>query len=180
MALFKGKGVPNEQVQAMQKQGMESGQIVSTLQNEGYPSKDVFSAMTQADMPQQNPGSPIPPPPGQAPVPQENQITNEELVEAIIDEKWNELVKDINKIIDWKNETESKFVEMQEQFKNLKEQFDKLHQAIIGKIGEYDKNILTVGAEVKAMEKVFSKVLPVFTEKVSELKDITDRLAQKD
>ena len=69
---------------------------------------------------------------------------------------------------------------MQEQFKNLKEQFDKLHQAIIGKIGEYDKNILTVGAEVKAMEKVFSKVLPVFTEKVSELKDITDRLAQKD
>jgi predicted site-specific integrase-resolvase len=100
----------------------------------------------------------------------------EETVEAIIDEKWNELVKDITTIIEWKNQAQNTIIGMEQQFRDLKEQFDKLHQALIAKIGEYDKNILDVGAEVKAMEKVFSKVLPVFTENVAELSEITKRM----
>lgn len=100
----------------------------------------------------------------------------EELVESIIEEKWDELVKDINKIVDWKNEAEARISSLQQEFSTLKDDFDKLHQAVIGKIGEYDKNILMVGAEVKAMEKVFSKVLPVFTEKVNELADVADSM----
>jgi len=107
------------------------------------------------------------------------QANTEELVEAIIDEKWNDLVKDINKIIDWKNETETKIISLEQKFTMLKDQFDKLHQAIIGKIGEYDRHILDVGAEVRAMEKVFSKVLPVFTENVRELSRITDEMKGK-
>jgi len=57
----------------------------------------------------------------------------------------------------------------------MKDQFDELHKAVIGKIGEYDKNILNVGAEVKAMEKVFSNVLPVFVNNVKQLNDITKK-----
>lgn len=100
--------------------------------------------------------------------------TNEELIEAIIDEKWNELVKDINKIIEWKNSTETRVSAMEQQMKDLQSSFDKLHQAVVGKIGEYDKHILDVGAEIQAMEKVFAKVLPVFTQNVSELTRVTD------
>jgi len=55
----------------------------------------------------------------------------------------------------------------------MQQSFDKLHQAIIGKIAEYDKNILNVGTEIKAMEKVFQKVLPTFTENVNELSRVT-------
>jgi prefoldin subunit 5 len=100
----------------------------------------------------------------------------EELVESVIEEKWSDLVKDINKIIDWKNEAESRLTSMETDFENLKQEFDKLHQAILGKIGEYDKNIMNVGAEVRAMEKVFSKVLPVFTDNINELSKVTDKL----
>ena len=98
------------------------------------------------------------------------------MVEAIIDEKWNDLVKDINTIIEWKNQAQNTIVSIEQQFNDLKQQFERLHQALIGKIGEYDKNILDVGAEIKAMEKVFSKVLPLFTENVSELNRITKEL----
>ena len=101
--------------------------------------------------------------------------TNEELIETIIEEKWNELIKDINKIINWKNKTEEKVLKMEQQMKDLKDQFDELHRAVIGKIGDYDKNILNVGAEVKAMEKVFSNVLPVFVNNVKELNEITKK-----
>ncbi|MBU1975733.1 MAG: hypothetical protein KKG59_04995 [Nanoarchaeota archaeon] len=108
------------------------------------------------------------------------EVSNtEEIVEAIIDEKWNELLKDINKIIDWKNEAESKIIAMEQKFDMLKDQFDKLHQAVIGKVGEYDKHILDVGSEVKAMEKVFSKVLPAFTENVHILQKVTDKFQDK-
>jgi prefoldin subunit 5 len=103
----------------------------------------------------------------------------EELVESIIDEKWDELAKDVNKIVEWKNDVETRIVKMDQRFESLKDEFDKLHQAIIGKIGDYDKNILEVGAELKAMEKVFSKVLPLFTENVNELSRITQDMKKK-
>lgn len=110
------------------------------------------------------------------PVSSQDGATNEELIEAIIDEKWNELLKDINKIIEWKTETQNQLVQFEQQIKDMRDEFDKLHQAVVGKVGEYDKHILEVGAEIQAMEKVFSKVLPAFTNNVSELSRITDDL----
>lgn len=194
--------LPVEQVRNMQSQGMDNNQIIQALQRDGYSSTDIFDAMNQADMVSASPqtGMPagIPPTPpeeyGQAPptqggdfmsnhqlpvgLPQESNVypsdsSTEELVEAIIDEKWNELVKDLNKVIEWKNSTTSKLVSLDQKFIDLKSQFDKLHSAIISKVEDYDKNITNVGAEVKAMEKVFSKVLPVFTENIAELSKIT-------
>jgi len=126
-------------------------------------------------MQQPNPQQQMPPPPPQGFAPQP-MATNEELIEAIIDEKWNDLLKDINKIIEWKNTAETRLVTVEQQIKDLKDQFDNLHNAVVGKIGEYDKHILDVGAELQAMEKVFAKILPVFTQNVSELTRITDDL----
>ena len=103
----------------------------------------------------------------------------EEIIEAIIDEKWNDLLADINKVVSWKEATEARIIKIEQQMTDMKDQFDKLHQAIVGKVGEYDQHILDVGAEVKAMEKVFSKVLPVFTDNVAELSRITDQMKVK-
>ena len=63
-------------------------------------------------------------------------------------------------------------IKIKQEIKDIRENFNQLHSSIIGKINEYDKNIIDVGTEVKAMEKVFEKVLPTFTENVSELKRI--------
>jgi uncharacterized coiled-coil DUF342 family protein len=97
----------------------------------------------------------------------------EEIAEAIIDEKWEELIKNLNKISEWRDQTENKISRLEQQFSDLKDNFDKLHKAIIGKIGEYDNNIINVATEIKAMEKVFQKILPTFTENVNELSRIT-------
>jgi septation ring formation regulator EzrA len=113
------------------------------------------------------------------PPPQQNQSfsagpSNEELIEAIIEEKWNELVKDLSTVLEWKSATENTITTMKTQFNDLQSSFDKLHSALLGKIGEYDKHIMDVAAEIKAMEDVFSKVLPTFTDNVSQLNRITD------
>lgn len=111
--------------------------------------------------------------------PQHSDVSTEEYIEAIIDEKWVELEADIEKIVEWKNRSEQRITQLSQQVTDLKDRFEKLHAALIGKIETYDKNILEVGAEIKAMEKVFSKVLPVFTDNVKQLSDVTEKLSRR-
>ncbi len=190
--------LPVAQVQAFKSQGLSNNQIIQALQRDGFNASQIFDAMNQSAIQGTKPGIqsgettmqefPQPPsnpyggqPIGQtiAPMGQNIDLTAiEEMVEAVIDEKWNELVKDITTIIEWKNQAQATITSLQQQFKDLKDQFDKLHQALIAKVGEYDKNILDVGAEVKAMEKVFSKVLPIFTQNVAELSKITKNVRE--
>ncbi|MBI5391032.1 hypothetical protein HZB02_06085 [Candidatus Woesearchaeota archaeon] len=97
----------------------------------------------------------------------------EEVTEAIIEEKWNVLVKNLNKIIEWKNATNEKILKMDQAFEDLKRNFEELHKALIGKVGDYDRSLLAVSSDIKAMEKVFSDVLPILTKNVNELSRVT-------
>jgi hypothetical protein len=56
---------------------------------------------------------------------------------------------------------------------DMKMDLDGLHKAIVARIGEYDKTLMDVGTEIKAMEKVFQKVLPELTGNIQELSRIT-------
>jgi flagellar capping protein FliD len=188
--------LPVAQVQSFKAQGLTNNQIIQALQRDGFSADQIFGAMNQSAIQGTKPGvqsgetrmADFPQPPSNpyagaqtiAPQGQNIDLTAvEEMVEAVIDEKWNELVKDITTIIEWKNQAQATITSLQQEFHDLKDQFDKLHQALIAKVGEYDKNILDVGAEVKAMEKVFSKVLPVFTSNVAELSKITKSVKEQ-
>ncbi len=176
------------QVHVLKQQGLSENQIADVLSKKGHSHTDIFDAMSQAKlggnnmMPNNPQNSNLPPIPNMNPMqpsmdmdPGMVNATNEELIETIIEEKWTELIKDINKIITWKNRTETKVTQIEQQVKDMKDQFDELHKAVIGKVGEYDKNILNVGAEVRAMEKVFSNVLPVFVNNVKQLNEIANK-----
>jgi hypothetical protein len=190
MALFANKDVeikqpPIDKVRDMKQQGLSNNQIIDNLQKEKIPSSLIFDALNQSDIkPETSEEIPITPlTPKSTPTLINNdsssQPNNEELIEAIIDEKWNELLKDINKIIEWKNRMDQKISAMDQQVSDMRHEFDKLHIAVVGKIGEYDKNILEVGADIKAMEQVFKKILPSFTENVKELSRITKTVKNK-
>lgn len=144
------------------------------------PPPNGLPPMVNAQSPQ-TPNS-MPPPNGLPPtIPQDSSPALkdddiEELIEAIIDEKWAEVEKDIGRIVEWKDSVDERLGSMDAQIKDLKTNFDDLHKAILGKVGDYDKNILNVGSQLKAMEEVFSKVLPTFTDNVSELTRIADKL----
>lgn len=193
-------GSPINDITQMRNQGLTNNQIIQNLQRQGYSNTQIFDAMNQVDTkmavegmqqaPNQQasdnqPQSGLFTSPGQdagSPPPATNQVRNifsndqtkiEELVETIIEEKWVELVNDVSKIVEWKNRVESKVVEMEVQLKTLNDKFSDLNQAVLGKINEYDKHIMEIGSDIKAMEKVFSKVLPVFTENVNELSRIS-------
>ena len=189
-------------VMNMKQQGLTNDQIIQELQKQGYNSQQIFDAINMADpnnipggpVDMGNAPGGMPGPmdqggmgaPGEMPGPAEmgqemppmgggldsSKERIEEMAEAIIDEKWEELVKSINKIIEWKEKMDGSINKIQQEMSDMKENFDRLHSSVIGKIDEYDKNIVNVGTEVKAMEKVFEKALPTFTENVGELRRI--------
>ncbi len=102
-----------------------------------------------------------------------------EIAESIIEEKWNELMESVTRIIEWKDGIETRMAKAEQQLTDMRSSFDKLHEGVLGKLGEYDKGISTVTVEIKALEKVFQKILPGFVENVHELSKITERMKGK-
>ncbi|MFT4311723.1 MAG: hypothetical protein ACMXYF_00655 [Candidatus Woesearchaeota archaeon] len=184
-------------IQELAKQGLNSLQITQTLQRDGASLSQISSdfelysiAKEVQKMDMQNPMglqpqgiSGMPPPPG-AQMPQQQGVDEaeeiEQLIEAIIHEKWNDIQKDLTKLYTWKDNTEQRLAKFDQEFKDLKEEYNNLQKAVIGKVGDYDKNVLAVGSQLQAMEKAFSKILPTFTENIQELNRITDKFKKEE
>jgi len=187
-------GSPIDQIMTMKQQGKDNNQIIQEMQRQGYNSSQIFDAINQVNIssgnlepeqppdmdmqppPQDYPVDPYPPEPQQQQPQQEPSINKEqieEIAEAIIDEKWKEFEQDVTVIIDWKEKTEIKINQIEQQIKDLATNLNNLQKSLIHKITEYDTNILDVGTEIKAMEKVFQKVLPSLTENVHKLERMT-------
>ncbi len=189
----------------MRDNGMSNNQIVESLQRMGYDVNKIFDVMKLSENNYANPGIPMnfenfntnmPPPPMPTQQPSFNQQFQqpvggesmafggssigreevEEIVETIIQEKWEDLIDDIKKVVKWKQEIETKIAKIEQEIDNLKDNFSSLQKAIFGKINEYDKGITDVGTEIKAMQQVFKKVLPDLTSNVNQLSGIVRKM----
>lgn len=200
---LRNQGLSNNQIiQALQREGYMQSQIfdamnqaevkmgITNIQSDYVQQYEPANPMTMGAQPMpQGRGPPMQgPPQGQGFMPQMppqdmggigGSVSTEELIEALIDEKWNDLLKNMEKVVDWKDKAESRLVKMEQSIEDIKKNFEMLHKAVVGKIGEYDKHIMDVGAEIEAMEKVFQKVLPTFVENVNELSRITDNIKKR-
>lgn len=199
----KKPGVPTQRVITLRGQGLSNNQIFEVLQREGYSVDQISDAVNQADIKEGvetipfKPGETMeeypypatqtfqgaaPTMPAVAPMsapsisPRDLNEQIQEIAESIIEEKWSDLINNVNKIMEWKDSVEGRIRELETSLKDLKDNFDKLHQGVLERVGEYDKSIKDVGTEIKALEKVFQKVLPGFVENVAELSRITERM----
>lgn len=156
-------------IAGLKSQGYPDVEIIQSLKDQGYPPKDINDAFTQLD---ESGGEPY-----QAPTQEyassEAAGDYEAVIEGMIEDKWNDFNRELSKIKSWKEETDNSLEKLHQEISDLKEDVDSLHKAILGKVGEYDKHLLDVGSELKAMEKVFTKIVPTLTESISELSRIT-------
>jgi len=174
---------PVEQVITMQQQGMTNDQIVQALQRQGYETGSIMDALSQASakggvepyapLPEEQMGEPYAP--AAKPF---SRADVEGVVESVVEEKWNEFAKAHANINEWQEAMITRVDKIEQSVDDLRGDLDNLHKALVGKIGEYDKSLIDVGTEIKAMEKVFQKVLPTLTENVAELSRITKTAKQ--
>lgn len=200
---MRGQGMSNNQIiQNLQRFGYAIDQINNALNQADikvgmYPAQPSFAGPAGASASVSppsgfgpGPAQPMPPMtqsrPSFSPSPSSGPELSEELserdermheiAESIIEEKWNEFVDSINRIIEWKDSIETRVTKVEQQLADLRGSFDKLHEGVLGKLGDYDKGISTVTVEIKALEKVFQKILPGFVENVHELSKITEKM----
>ena len=187
MALFQQTNKdPNADVKQLMAQGFSDSEIMEELAQKGYRPEQIHNAIAQI-------GSQMPRPeemPPQNYSQQEQQYQNksndgniyeriEEIAENLIDEKWDDLIAEVKKVIEWKEKMEGKQEKMKNDLQKLKEDFTVLHQAVLGKIEEYDSRMQEVGTELKAVGKVFKEVVPEFVDNVKELSNITGRIRER-
>ena len=187
MALFQQAGPPVNKVLELRKSGLTDNLIIEELKKEKIAPDQIQAAIAQADASTVSPpGEPAMANPtmeqsmpeaqssGAAANNQEGNIYEriEEITEGMIDEKWDELIAEVKKIVAWKEEFEDKNKKLESELNKLKEDFKVLHQGVLGKLEDYDTQMKDVGTELKAVGKVFKEVIPEFVENVKELKHI--------
>ena len=184
--------IPTEQVMSMKQQGYSDEQITQALQQQGFNAQQITDALSQVSYsPSSSYGNQQQDSFGQqyqyGQQSQQPYAQNEanrgnvqegnvqEIVEVIINEKWNEFSKEINSMMEWKEKTQDGIAQLQQQIADIKASVDSTNRALIGKLSEYDKNLTDVGTGIRAMEKVFQKVLPSLTDSVNKLERISKK-----
>ena len=192
-------------VQELRNQGLTDTIILQELTNQGYAQEDVQAALAQApsdDMPappgrsspsmeygnggypsfSQSSSSSFPMLGGQrASGGEDGNVYErmEEIAENLIDEKWEELLAEVRKIVAWKEKVEERQTRLASEVEKLKEDFTGLHQGVLGKLEDYDERMRDVGTELKAVGKVFKDVVPEFVENVKELSSLKNELRER-
>ena len=172
---------PVNYVRDMRAQGYADQQIVEALRAQKYPESAINDAMNQSQIKTPAP-SPSPALLQDVPKLEKGDLDKgsfEEIAEAIVQEKWDELKASNEKRKKWEDDTSQDVIKLKQEVKDIKNDLDNLHKAIVSKISDYDQNLLSVGTEIKAMEKVFQKILPDLTKSVGELSRITTGMKKK-
>lgn len=100
----------------------------------------------------------------------------QEIVESIIDERWQEVVASVGDITLWKSKMEDDVAAIKQEILRLEDRFSRLQASIIGKVDEYQKGISQVSSEMVALEKVFGKIMEPLTSNIKELQRITQTM----
>lgn len=101
-----------------------------------------------------------------------------EIAEAIINEKWQELLSSVGNIAVWKERVDTNIISIKQEIVRINERFDNLQNAVLGKVKEYDIDMKNVHTEMKALEKVFERIIEPLTSNVKELNKITKELKE--
>ncbi len=99
-----------------------------------------------------------------------------EIIEAIINEKWQDVVGGIGNIAVWKEKMNNDVISIKQELLRLEERFEQLQGAVLGKVKDYDEGIKGVHTEMKALEKVFEKILEPLTSNIKDLNRVTQEL----
>jgi len=98
------------------------------------------------------------------------------LVETVVEEKWNDFQSKFGDILTWKNQVGDDLESVKQEILRLQNRFDSVQSAVVGKVSDFGKGMEDISAEMKALEKVFEKILEPLTRNIRELNRVTEAL----
>ena len=191
---------PTAQVIDMMQQGYPIEQVKSSLQSMGFSQEMIMEALAQAHakMSVEDSAPPAPSPamhqsifdeehaPIRTPPTSPPQLSSfaergsqervEELIESVIEEKWQRVLEDIGSLSAWKDKVRNDVLSLKQEMLRLESRFENLVGAVTGKIKDYDQGIENVGTDIKALEKLLQHIITPLSTNVKELSRITEAL----
>ncbi len=101
------------------------------------------------------------------------------IVEQIVEEKWRELVRNIGDINVFKARVGDDIDATKQEILRTQKRLEDLQVAVLGKVREYNQNVIDINNEMKALEQVFGKIIEPLTANVKELARVTEELKKK-
>jgi len=102
-----------------------------------------------------------------------------EIAESIVNEKWEEFMSRVGDLAAWQERVNMNISAIKQEIVRIQDRYENLQKAVLGRIGDYDKGITDVHTEMKALEKVFERIVEPLVTNVKELERITTRLKGK-
>lgn len=167
------EGASKELVDAvvqMKQAGYSEKEIIQALREQGYSPAEIQESLSRAEEQGAEPYYPPPKPPQQS---YEEYAGISGGDESGFEEKARAFSHDINEIKNWKERTTTRIDKIEQSLEDMKRQVSGLNKAMLGKVEEYEKSLLDVGTELKAMQKVFKDSLPELTGSIAELSRMT-------
>ncbi len=127
----------------------------STMPSDSYPPPQESS---QEYYPEYTPGSDI--------------ETVNEIAEQIAEEKTSQIKKQIESFIKFREEIALDIEKMNERLLKVESTLNELQMAIIGKVGEYGRDIQNIAKEMHATQDSFSKILNPLTDNIRQMQKI--------
>ena len=127
------------------------------------------------------PEAPMPPSYGYSGqgIQQDSSSQVQEIVESLIEEKWEDVLNKVGDIGLWKERVEMDLTSIKQEIIRTQTHFMSLQKSVLGKVHDYNQSILDVNTEMQALEKVFQKILEPLSTNVKELSKITEKLKKK-
>ncbi len=182
--------------EAINQASIKSGVGMPTVPEPPTPMEDMQESilrpleMPPAPMPEMPPApqaAPAPSYPQFQPLPQAapSEITSinyedvQSLVEEVIEEKWKEMMSSLGDIPSWRSNMANDIESVKQELMRVERRFEDMQSAMFGKVKEYGSSMQDLGSEMKALEKVFEKIIEPMTTNLKELERITGQLKAK-
>jgi|SRR3989344_7105744 len=102
-----------------------------------------------------------------------------EIAESIVNEKWEEFMGRVGDLTAWQERVNMNISAIKQEIVRMQDRYENLQKAVLGRVGEYDKGIVEIHTEMKALEKVFERIIDPLVTNVKELERITTKLKGK-
>ena len=127
----------------------DSGEEIQTQQQE-YPSYGVQSSMSNDQM--------------------------QQVIEAVVEEKWEDLISKVGDLNLWKESVNNDLEAVKQEILRTQERLSNLQNIMVGKVGDYSKNINDISTEMKALEQVMQRILQPLVMNIKDLNKVTQEL----
>ncbi len=113
---------------------------------------------------------------GQSGLSEQALDTIQQVLEQIIEEKWETSSADLNVVKTGLKNTSVNLDTMRDQMNKLGQRIDGIQNVMLGKTEEYNKTLSDVNVELQAFEKVIDRLIPTISDSIKELRDLIDDL----